>query len=1121
MTGESNSPDGDRADRPGRPASRGRMRRAGLWSLAVVAFLMLLGGGLVIAGLGQTLTVPVWVRDRIEARIERNLPGMEIEFGDVELVVNRGWRPRVGLRDVRLETADGLPIAQLANAQASLAMRPLLRGQVQPKSISLSGVFAFLRRDSEGNLSLTLGNGGAPINRAGNLPELVETLDAMFATPLLSALVSVEVDGVTLQYEDAFKNRAWTLDGGRIRLDRDADHLRASSVFALLTGADYASSFEMNYSSRFGSPEAEFGIVVEDVAASDIAAQSVALGWLDVLRAPISGALRGSVNADGRFGQLSASLQIGAGAVQPTEAARPIPFQGAHSYFTYHPEDQALVFDEVMVSSDWGRGTAEGRAYLGVEGGSLRNLIGQLTLTNLSINPDDLYETPLSISRATADFRVGFAPFRVALGELQATQQNTRLLFSGGFSADAAGWKVALDGTADVVTPDQLLSLWPERAVPKPRKWVTENLSGGRLEDINFALRLRQDAKPDIYLDFDYADATVRAVKTLPMMTNASGQATLAGGRFVVTATEGRITPDAGGPLDVAGTSFIIPDVDVKPATPAVVRITARSSVTTILSLLDRPPLSVLKDTTLPVDMAQGMARVGGTLALPLKPKVPLEEMEFHLSGTVEDVSSDVLVPGYNVAAPRLEVSGNQEGITIAGTGRIEDLPIEVSWRQPLGPEAKQGSRVEGRIELSPETIDTFRIGLPPGSVSGRGSARVAVDIVPAAPPVLSVESDLAGIGLSIPQLGWSKSRGSTGELSLSARLGAQPRVDNLTLRAAGLAARGEIDIRPGGGLDRASFDSVSLGGWLDAPVDLIGRSAGAPDIRIRGGTLDLRRAEFGASGGGAGIDSGELQVALNTLRVTDTLALTDFAGAFTLAGGLTGRFRGKVNGQAEVTGEISPSAGRSAVRVRSEDAGGVVRSAGLLKQARGGSFDLTLLPAPAAGQFDGRLRITNTQIQDAPAIAALLNSISVVGLLDELSGQGIQFSEVVARFRLGPRRITVFESSATGPSIGLSMDGVFDVVRGTMQMQGVISPIYMLNQIGNLVSRRGEGVIGFNYSLTGPAQNPRVQVNPLSVLAPGILRDIMRSAPPPIDENAPPVQRTPATRPDDAFSGR
>jgi hypothetical protein len=134
--------------------------------------------------------------------------------------------------------------------------------------------------------------------------------------------------------------------------------------------------------------------------------------------------------------------------------------------------------------------------------------------------------------------------------------------------------------------------------------------------------------------------------------------------------------------------------------------------------------------------------------------------------------------------------------------------------------------------------------------------------------------------------------------------------------------------------------------------------------------------------------------------------------------------------------------------------------------------------------------------VQNAPGIAGLVNAVSVVGLINELNGDGIYFEDVEADFRLTPSQITLRQASAVGASMGLSMDGVFALGSGKMAMQGVFTPIYLLNGIGSVLTRKGEGVFGFNYTLTGDAKAPNVSVNPLSGLAPGMFRDILRTTP-------------------------
>jgi hypothetical protein len=382
----------------------------------------------------------------------------------------------------------------------------------------------------------------------------------------------------------------------------------------------------------------------------------------------------------------------------------------------------------------------------------------------------------------------------------------------------------------------------------------------------------------------------------------------------------------------------------------------------------------------------------------------------------------------------------------------------------------------------------------------------------------LALTSDLAGLGLRIPELDWALSQAATGRLDVTATLGTPPQIDTLAIDAGGLRARGEVRLAPQGTLEAARFTRFELGDWLDARVALIGRGANAtPAIEVTGGRVDLRRGSFG---GGAGEGGGPVRLRLDELRITDSIALTGFRADLDTRGGAQGRFVAQVNGKAEITGDIVPMAGRSAFRIRAQNAGALLSAANILQDGRDGSLDLSLRPAPDEGSYDGVLTIKQIRIKSMPALAALLNAVSIVGLLEQLDGQGLHFSEVAARFRLAPELLTLLEASAVGASVGISMDGYYDLARKQVDMQGVLSPVYMLNAIGGVLTpRRGEGLIGFNFTLRGAVDNPAVAVNPLSVLTPGFLREMFRRPAPQVD-GAPPAVSGQGAAPPRRFEG-
>ncbi|MCF6232810.1 MAG: DUF3971 domain-containing protein [Rhodobacteraceae bacterium] len=1069
--------------------------------IALFVILVTLGGWAVLAVFGQRWNLPDWARVQIETRIERVLGDMQIEFGNVSVVIDHGWRPRVRLRNVVLRDGDGQLVAQLAEAEAALAMRPLLRGQLQPKQIVLGGALASLRRDRDGNVSLSIGGATAPVEQAAGLPQLIEQWDQLFLKPQLAALVSVEIQAISLQYEDALKGRAWTLDGGTIRLERDRDQLDLSAGFSLLSGRDYVSSIEMSYASRIGDASARFSLLVEDIAAQDIAAQNVALAWLDVLRAPISGAFRGGINADGSLAPLSATLQIGAGVLQPTDQTSPVPFSGARSYFTFNPNTGLLSFDQLSVSSDWGSFTGSGQAWLGAaetqSASRVADLTGQITLGAISLNPKGVFPEPLVLDGAAADFRLELDPFRLTLGQMHIVDQQSNLLVRGELAAAPKGWTLALDAQIDQLQTERLVELWPAPVVKKPRIWVAKNLRGGMAHDMNLSLRALAGEKPVISVGFGFRDTTIQFLPSMPPITGATGIATLSNDRFVVTALQGEVVAGQGGAIDISGTSFIIPDSTIKKAAPGIVRFEGRGPVTAVLSLLNRKPLQVLKGTPVPVDVAEGMAQVTGTLSLPLKDRVQIDEMAYHYQGTVRDITSDKLVPGFFVQAAQLQIEGDQDHVKLSGPGHIAGVPVSATWEARIGAKANRTSQLSGDIELSERMAEAFNLGLPDGSVFGLGTGRFTIDLARGAAPVMSLRSDLAGVGLRLAPVGWRKSERSTGTLEVDGVFGDTVSVDHLLIEAAGLTAKGRISNRVGGGLEVASFSSVRIGRWLNAPVDIVGRGAAAPAIHIRGGRFDLRHTDFGASSGGS-TQTGPLEVSLNRLQITDTMALHGFKGTFSADGGFSGNYTGSLNGQTPVYGTLTPKGDRSTVLVQANDAGAVFRAAGMLTMAQGGSFRLKLVPVDSGpGQYDGALDVSDTRVRDAPAIAAILNAVSIVGLIDELSGKGIHFLKIEANFRLGPKKLVLYQSSAEGPSMGLSMDGYYDVPSGVLDMQGVISPIYLINAIGSVLTRKGEGLIGFSYKLRGTSDQPDVAVNPLSGLAPGMLREVFRKTRP------------------------
>ena len=1075
-------------------ASVVRKRRPLLWLLALVVLCFGAVAGLVNQLPGRSLPMPAWLQDRAERRLAEAYPKLDIRFESVALVVDDEWRTSIALQDVELRGTDQSHLLSFPDVGVTLSPEALLSGRIGLKAVRISGAFVTLRRDAEGNFNVAMNQ----TEDSRTLASLLANFDSALQRPALAEFDEFLLTNLTMRYEDNRIARNWNVDGGRLQLQRVGDTLQLGANFMVLGARSYASQIAVNASSIIGSSAINLGISFDDMAAADLALQSPALSWLSVLDAPISGAVRTGFNTAGVLQPLNASLQIAAGVLQPNANTQPIPFDSASSYFSYDPASRRLTFDTISLQSDLVTSTASGHATLIGDAQGLPNgLLGQFALSNVAIKPYRDIANEVALDQVAMDFKLMFDPLEVKLGRLAVTLPEGEIAVDGVAAAEPDGWRWALNLASKAATPEQILRYWPADLKPKLRGWVEKNILAGDLSDITLSLRAEPHQTPRSHLGFLFQNARIKYLKTLPPLQDAVGYVTLTDTRLVAGVESGWVKAAQGGMIDTSGTTFVIPDTRIKPA-PAQVDLIANSSLKAALSILDEPPFRFISKSKLRTQTMQGQAQVSARFNFILKKKLPPKQVKYEAMGEITRFSSAALIRGHVLSADKVDFFADPKGLRLSGSGLLDTVPFDGSWQMPFGPKGKTGAYVLASVELSPALLENFAIAVPPGFMTGSGRADVRVALPKGALPELQFSSDLTGISLHIAQIGWRKAAAKSGVLKFSATLSNPIVLSEIQFEAPGLQGVAAVGLTPQGKFERADFKTLKIGNWLDAPVSLIGRGVGqGPKIIVNGGVLDMRNLpKRGASKG----RNGPIEVSLRRLKVSRGITVHNFKAKFGAGNGLKGAFSGRVNGAASIAGQITPKQGRSRILLRSKNAGAVLEAAGLFRKASGGDLELTLDPYGAPGTFDGVLKVTNTRLIDAPVVAELLNFISVVGLLEKLGKAGILFTEVDAAFRLTPTQVILTKSSAVGPSIGVSLDGYYNLADRVIDMQGVVSPIYLLNGIASIIGRKGEGLIGFSFNLKGKSDKPKIIVNPLSALTPGMFREIFRRPAPKLD---------------------
>lgn len=105
------------------------------------------------------------------------------------------------------------------------------------------------------------------------------------------------------------------------------------------------------------------------------------------------------------------------------------------------------------------------------------------------------------------------------------------------------------------------------------------------------------------------------------------------------------------------------------------------------------------------------------------------------------------------------------------------------------------------------------------------------------------------------------------------------------------------------------------------------------------------------------------------------------------------------------------------------------------------------------------------------------------------------------APFSVGYGQFVLEQSYIKGPLLGANLRGKVDFKTQRVNLGGTYIPLQGINGafgsiplLGQLISgAQGEGIFGITFGVQGPMANPQVLVNPLSLVAPGIFREIFQ----------------------------
>ncbi|MEQ1491777.1 MAG: DUF3971 domain-containing protein, partial [Terricaulis sp.] len=863
-----------------------------------------------------------------------------------------------------------------------------------------------------------------------------------------------------------------------------------------------------------------------------------ALGPFAALDAPVS--MNVSVGLDRQAGvnRFEGDVTIGGGSADVGDDR--FDLSGGRLHGRYDIESDELIIDQITLAGDRTRvgGDIRVRDVSAIMRAAPNEPAAfNISLPSMRLDVPGTFAEPLAFSNVrvvgsivSADRTINFTELTAHTGE--GTFNGTGRVYW----ADVAGQShigLQLNGGVDgALEARDILHVWPVGLGESARDFLARTITSGRVTDATVRINITPaDIADGVLTDdavdvrFNVTNGAMQFLTTMSPVTNARGSGVLRGNRFAMTIPEARFP-------GMTLTNGRIEAPQFKPR-GAMLTISARAEgdARQILEVLAMEPISLGDRLPIEATTATGRGSVNLRIQRPMVREAPFEAWRFNIDGTVRDFAGTMSTRRVALSQGQLTVRGDQRAVTVSGPIRAGDSVIpNVRWTEHIGRTgANAASSSEYQISGDFDANDLERLGYP---VARYAQGRIGVTVTGQGRGFdvdnASIDLDLRNAAVELPRSFWTKRSGQPA----SARFVVQRQADgglafnNIDVRGGGMLAQGRARMARDNTLLEVDLPRLVIEGRSDARINASRGQDGALEVNVRGALFDAapfmgsdtapnahEQATPAAAQQTQANNSGAMRasVIVDRLKMRGGATLSDAnVHVATVRNGLmTLSAEGRAPGGEAFSLTLGPRAGdaRSRVRFRSGDAGFAVRALTGAENVVGGTASADgdwRGGAQSQARFDVQMR--DFQVVRLPAMARLLSSAgSLTGLVEMLNGDGIGFNALDAQMTYAGDRLQFAEGRMAGPSLGLTGAGTYNIAQDNLDIDGVVAPSPMLNLsmlgsipvIGDLlVSRRGEGVFGMTYSINGHAGEPRVGVNPVSALTPGILRRIFEPVP-------------------------
>jgi hypothetical protein len=940
------------------------------------------------------------------------------------------------LQDVTVSNAAKEKIGSVESMALGFSWRNLLLLQTIPSTILITKPSVQLVRFEDGHIGFNTNTDkkikpkqGYGFNHFAQV--FLKTRDAFR---------EVRIEDAWVQFEDHKDPMKMQARKGDLILRRDKNKVTGSLSLDFI-----ADDFKQNLTGKVTyNPNLQtttFTLGMRDVAMTELSKLLPQIPKDMTISTPLTAV--GTITLDRLFKPLNLELDIKAD-------------QGTLTYAPYYP--QPIALDQLILRSDY-------------------NLLDEsLTLKELTID----------------------------IGDAQIKAQG-RIADLG--NAEKKNKAISLIGQITKMPIDALPLYWPHELANDARTWVTSNISKGIADKATLNLSGNLNSENKLHIEhlsgvIDFSKAQVDYLRPLPPVTELVGQAIYDLDHFNIAMYSGRVLDSNLDKGDVRISGF------QDPAQRIDMLFDLSGQLRDALNVIASKPLEYPQKMNMLPEQFTGEIDTKLYLGFPLLHSLTFKDVDMKAGALLKNVTINNVVRDLDVTSDQLALHVDTSGLLVKGNARVADAKTTLQWQEFFVPVNNAASQVTLDGAFTPKMLDDLKLSL---GTAFQGKANGTIRVIQGVDKNIAVtlNADATQAIFNVPTIGLNKLAGQTSSIQMDAAIDKDgtSTLSNVSFKAPEISIQNAMARwDKNKNLQSATLKDIAIG-RTKASLIVAPKGNTVMHIVLRGSVLDLSpywtkkksdqtpestdpvRYDISLRGDKVFLDPDVPFTGLNA----DVSIQKDKIKTMSI--------NGKVE-DATLSAKQTRSADNIAtLTATSTNTGKILQALDITDTVRGGT--LNVQGASTVEKPDviiANISMDRFTIVKAPVLARLLNALSPVGLLQLLNNEGLAFDTLKTQaYLLDKNVIQLREGRLAGASLGMSFRGKLYRQDDSMNINGTLVPLEGINKIASkipvlgqiLTGLKGEGFLAATYKIKGNSNDPQVSVNPLSALAPGILRSI------------------------------